>query len=59
MISKSQNRHPIHRRRVCKSAEVRVDVQPGPASPAQKAAWRKFWRKLISEVKSDERKNPQ
>ena len=29
-----------------------VHVQPGPALPAQKAAWRKFWVRIISESKA-------
>lgn len=27
------------------------DIRPGPASPTQKAAWRRFFRRLITEVK--------
>lgn len=30
---------------------VKVDIRPGPAPPAQKTAWRKFFQKLIREVK--------
>jgi hypothetical protein len=37
------------------SIKVVVDIKPGPASPAQKQAWKRFWGKLISEVKADER----
>ena len=33
--------------------KLRVDIRPGPVSPAQKTAWRKFWQKLIAEVKSE------
>ena len=32
---------------------VKIDIRPGPASPAQKVAWRRFWQKLIAEVKSE------
>lgn len=32
---------------------LKVDIEPGPASPAQKAAWHKFWQKLISEAKRE------
>ena len=30
--------------------EIKVNIKPGPASPAQKAAWRRFWAKLITEA---------
>jgi len=33
----------------------KVDIQPGPAAPAQKTAWRRFWQKLTTEVKDGER----
>jgi hypothetical protein len=33
--------------------KVTVDIRRGPASPAQKFAWKRFWQKLISEVKRD------
>ena len=32
-------------------AHVIINLVPGPTSPAQKQAWRKFWAKLIAEVK--------
>ena len=35
--------------------KVKVDIRPGPVSPAQKQAWRRFWQKLIAEVKAGER----
>lgn len=38
--------------------KVRVNIKPvklADVTPAQRAAWRKFWQKLISEVKADER----
>ena len=31
-------------------AKVTLNVRPGPASPAQKAAWGKFWAKVINEA---------
>jgi hypothetical protein len=34
--------------------KVYIDINPGPASPAQKAAWHKFWAKLISEAKGEQ-----
>ena len=35
--------------------KLTVDIPPGPASPAQKQAWKCFWQKLIAEVKTVER----
>jgi hypothetical protein len=32
--------------------KVTVKIAPGPASPAQKTAWRRFWAKLIAEPKN-------
>jgi hypothetical protein len=32
---------------------VTLNLVPGPTSPAQKHAWRKFWAKLIAEVKQE------
>lgn len=32
------------------SINLKVNIQPGPASQAQKALYRKFWAKLISQV---------
>jgi hypothetical protein len=37
--------------------KVRVDVRRGAASPAQKAVWRKFWQKLVAEVKKNGKQN--
>lgn len=34
--------------------EVVVDIKPRLASPAQEAAWRKFWQKMITEGKTHE-----
>lgn len=27
-----------------------IDIRPGPVSPAQKRAWDRFWRRLITEA---------
>jgi hypothetical protein len=35
------------------SPHVTINLVPGPTSPAQKQAWRKFWAKLIAEVKQE------
>jgi len=35
------------------STRVVVHIKPGQASPAQKAAWKRFWQKLIAEAKSE------
>lgn len=35
--------------------KIKVDIKPGPVSPAQKTAWRKFWQSLIAGVKASER----
>jgi len=32
-------------------AHVTINLVPGPTSPAQKQAWRKFWARLIAEAK--------
>jgi hypothetical protein len=34
---------------------VKLTLRPGPVTPAQKTAWRKFWQKLISEAEANER----
>lgn len=34
---------------------VKLKIESGQVSPAQKTAWRKFWQKLITEVKAGER----
>ena len=38
--------------------KVKANIKTGPASPAQKASWRKFWQKLIAEVKAEEKESP-
>lgn len=35
--------------------KVTVDIRSAPTSPAQKQVWKRFWQKLIAEVKGDER----
>ena len=32
------------------TVKVTVDIRPGSVSPARKAAYRRFWSKLISQV---------
>lgn len=39
---------------VTKLVRVAADIRPGQTSVAQKQAWRRFWQKLISEVKAGE-----
>ena len=39
--------------------EVKVAIKCGTASLQQRAAWLKFWQKLISEVNSNEQLNPE
>lgn len=34
---------------------VTIKIRTGPVTPAQKTAWRKFWQKVIVEVKTSER----
>ena len=33
--------------------KIRVNIVPGPISPAQKVACSKFWQKLIAEVNAE------
>jgi hypothetical protein len=33
--------------------KLTVNIQPGPASPAQKQAFKRFWQKLIAEAKGE------
>jgi hypothetical protein len=33
---------------------IKVDILPGPASPLQKATWRRFWIKLIADANNGE-----
>jgi len=34
---------------------VTVNIRPGQVSPAQKAALRRFWQRIIAEVTANER----
>ena len=34
--------------------KIMVNIRPGPATPAQKAAWHNFWQKIIPDVKADD-----
>ena len=36
-------------------AKITVAIRPGSASAAATANWRKFWQKLIAEVRAGER----
>ena len=38
---------------------ITINIQPGPASPAQKQTWKRFWQKIISKVKANEREGRQ
>jgi len=33
---------------------VIIDIRLGPTSPVQQHAWRRFWTKIITEVKKDD-----
>jgi len=30
-----------------------LNIRPGPASPAQKAAWHELWAKILADVKNE------
>jgi hypothetical protein len=62
MMRRRGNCYPIHRRtKVPKSDTklqqpqpvVTVSITPGPVTPAQKTAWRKFWLKLRAQVEQN------
>lgn len=58
LLVKTPSRGRIWRPKVPKvttktAVKVVVDIRPAPAFPAQKAAWREFWQKLIAEVKKE------
>jgi len=40
---------------VKEQAKIKVSIQPGTVSPARKAAWRRFWQKLIADAKAADR----
>lgn len=35
------------------NVNVAVNIQPGTASPVQTQAWKRFWQKMIVEVKKE------
>jgi len=37
----------------CLQPKVRIDLRPGPTSPAQRQAWKLFWQKVITKAKSE------
>ena len=39
------------------SVTVKVDIHPGPASPLQMAAWKRFWAKVITDANHDRAEN--
>jgi len=47
------------RNRTTNLVRLTVDVQLGTASPSRKQAWKRFWQKIISDVKADERERRQ
>lgn len=60
MKSQSGNAYPMHRRpkvpkSIAKPIIVKVEIRPGPASESQKQRYKRFWQKVISEVKANER----
>ncbi len=42
-MNKTQKPQPI----------VTLAITPGPVTPAQREKWRRFWKKLIAEVKAN------
>jgi hypothetical protein len=40
---------------VKEQVKIQVSIRPGTVSPARKAAWRRFWQKLIAEAKAGDR----
>lgn len=59
MMDNSRDAYPTHQRKVPKSAEVEVDIRLGRGltTPAQKQAWRRFWQKVITELKGEDHGN--
>lgn len=33
--------------------KVKVDIRPGPASPAARCAWARFWRQLAAKARDE------
>jgi hypothetical protein len=55
-MKKDNNQGELSSEKDCGKADpahVTINLVPGPTSPAQKHAWRKFWTKLIAEVKQE------
>ncbi len=53
-MKKDKSQGEFSSERDCGQADpvhITINLTTGPASPAQKQAWRKFWTKLIAEVK--------
>ena len=40
---------------IAKPVVIKVEIKPGPASDSQKQRYKRFWQKIISEVKANER----
>lgn len=38
---------------------VTVDIRPGPALPAQIQAYRRFWERLLSNVRTEQERGPE
>ena len=36
--------------------KIKLDIQPGPMTPAMKTAWLVFWRRLVSSTREDLKK---
>jgi hypothetical protein len=41
---------------VTEKVKIELNIKTGMASPAQKAAWTKFWRKLIADCNTQIKK---
>jgi hypothetical protein len=39
-----------------KETSIKVNIVPGPVTPAQREAWRKLWLKLVAEPKNQPNK---
>jgi hypothetical protein len=39
-----------------KKTSIKVNIVPGPVTPAQREAWRKLWQMLIAENKNKSNK---
>ena len=37
-----------------KEIKVTVSIQAGPASPAQKKVWNRFWDRIVNETRNEE-----